>query len=216
MNFKTLSAGIISLSLLSSPVFSVVIYDINDAVFGNNTVLRDVDNNMEFLRLDLTMGYSYNGILGELGTGGDFDGWGVASTMNMLNLGTSAGIQHGFTDPSLMRAEVMRDWFCPEGTCVNFSSTHSYLRGLVSDVRSIEDELFQDAFSIGRRLNVIPQVSDFRISGYGDLDNHAEEVFMVRRYISDSDEMSVPEPATVWLFGMGILGLLGLSQGKKS
>ena len=217
MNFKTLSAGIISLSLLSSPVLSVVIYDLDDAIFGTGSVLRDVDNNMEFLRLDLTMGYSYNGILGELGTGGDFSGWGVASTMNMLNLGSSAGITHGSGNPAILAlAESMRDWFCPEGTCVNYSSTHTYLRGLVSDVRAIEDDLYQDAFSMGRRLNVIPNEADFRISGYGGLDDINEEVFLVRRFFSDSDQMAVPEPATVWLFGMGILSLLGLSQGKKS
>jgi len=31
---------------------------------------------------------------------------------------------------------LLRSWFCPPGTCVQTSSTHKVVRGLISDVRA--------------------------------------------------------------------------------
>lgn len=185
---------------------------VDDAAFGNGTVLRDTDNNLEFLRLDLTMGYGYNGILAESGPGGTFEGWSVASVADMDALGLSVGISHGSIDPTQVAlAESLRDWFCPTGTCVNLSTTHEVARGLVSDAgpdyASGAPSLL--AFSIGRRFNVSPEEVDYRVSGYGGYDHTNEEVWLVRT-------SPVPVPAAVWLFGSGILGLAGIARRKRS
>lgn len=188
---------------------TVVIDDIN---FGVASVLRDIDNNREFLRLDLTMGYGYNGILAESGIGGVFEGWGVASAADMDALGVSAGITHGSTDVAqIALVEDMRDWFCPAGTCVNLSSTHEYARGLVSDAGPdyASGEPSLSAFSMGRRFNVTPEEVDFRLSGYAAYDHTYEEIWMTR-------PSAVPVPAAVWLFGSGLVGLIGIARRKAS
>jgi hypothetical protein len=177
---------------------------IDDPVFGTGTVLQDTGTSLDYLRLDLTMGYGYAGIEAELGPGGDFDGWMIASTNQMMSLGTSLGITNGDTSiQQLSTAAQLRDWFCPLFTCVNTSTTHVYARGLVSDLYT--DGVSQEAFSIGERFNVSPPEVDFRISGFGDVNDTSEEVFLIR-------STAVPLPAAFWLFGSGILGLVIMTR----
>ncbi len=212
---KLFKSFIISLPVLfcliisSNSVAAVIFTD--DANFGLNTVLRDTDNSLEFLRLDLTMGYSYNGILAESGVGQVFDSWSVASEANMDSLGVSLGLTHGSSDlTQIALAESIRDWFCPAITCVNLSSTHEYTRGLVSDAGG-PGGAYLLAFSLGRRFNVTPEEVDYRVSGYGDYNSKNEEVWMVRT------AQAVPEPSTIWLltFALGGLGLVKRKSLKK-
>lgn len=176
----------------------------NDTVFGPGSVLRDSGTNLDYLRLDKTMGYGYAGVEAEFGAGGDFAGWTVASSAQMLSLGGSLGLTQGATGiAQLSMAAQLRDWFCPLFTCVNTSTTHVYARGLVSDLHT--DVSQHLAFSIGGRFNVSPPEVDFRISGFAPVSATGEEVFLVR---------AVPLPAAVWLFGSGLLGLIGVARRK--
>lgn len=174
----------------------------NDTVFGPASVLRDSGTNVDYLRLDKTMGYGYAGIQAELGAGGNFAGWMVASSAQMLSLGGSLGLTNGATSVAqLSMAGQLRDWFCPLFTCVNTSTTHVYARGLVSDLYT--DNIQHLAFSIGERFNISPTEVDFRISGNAPVNATGEEVFLVR---------AVPLPAALWLFGSGLLGLIGIAR----
>jgi hypothetical protein len=191
----------------TTPLSAATIVD-DDAVFGPGAVLRDTTYNTEFLRLDFTIPYSYNSIQSEFGPGGAFEGWLVASLTQMENLGLSVGVTHGSTNPAdVALAEDLRDWFCPPATCVNLSSTHEYVRGLISDpyTGSIPTPA-QQAFSIGRHFNVTPEEVDFRVSGYGYLTDTSEEIFLSR---------PVPLPAAAWLFISGLMGLGVLGKRRK-
>lgn len=162
----------------SQNVLDLVLID--DPVFGTNSVIRDIGNGLDFLRLDFATPYTYEEIESELNQGGDFEGWRIASLVDLELLGESANITHGSTDAEMLeRAEQLRDLLCLD--CVSLSSTHEYVRGLVSDTYIGNDNtVFQQAFSIGRRFNVTPNEVDFRISGYGGQQARNEEVFLVR------------------------------------
>ncbi len=203
----------IATALLSSYAQAATVV-VDDANFGSGTVLRDTTNNLDYLRLDLTMGYGYNGVLAESGAGGVFEGWVVATESNMQSLGVSSGITGGSTDPAQIAiAESLRDWFCPAATCVNLSSSHEYARGLLSDAGPdfSDGEPSLLAFSIGRRFNVQPNEVDFRVSGFGSYRGTNEEIWLVRDSVS-----AVPVPAAAWLFGSGLIGLVGMSRRKKN
>ena len=192
------------LLLFSSTGAQAAVVVVNDLAFGPGSVLRDSATNLDYLRLDKTMGYGYSGIEAELGAGGDFAGWTIASSTQMLSLGGSLGLTQGATDiAQLSLAAQLRDWFCPLFTCVNTSSTHVYARGLVSDLYS--DNIQHLAFSIGERFNVSPPEVDFRISGFAPVNSTGEQIFLVR---------AVPLPAAVWLFGSGLLGVVGIARRK--
>jgi hypothetical protein len=200
--FRLLAALALMLIAVGSQAAVVVV---GDSMFGPGSVLRDSGTSLDYLRLDKTMGYGYAGIAAELGTGGDFAGWTVASSAQMLSLGGSLGLSQGATAlTQLSLAAQVRDWFCPLFTCVNTSTTHVYARGLVSDLYT--DGIQHWAFTIGNRFNVSPPEVDFRLSGFGPVSATGEEVFLVR---------AVPLPPAVWLFGAGLLGLVGVARKKN-
>ncbi|MFO1318722.1 MAG: hypothetical protein U1F52_03825 [Burkholderiales bacterium] len=191
----------------ASPAATANVVLTSDAAFGANAVIRDVSHGRDFLRLDFTTPYTYNQVLAQLG--GLFSGWTVASEVDMQALGTSAGITHGSTDPAqIAAAEQLRDWFCV--SCVETSSTHIYARGLISDaflydddgIAATPDRTVQDAFSIGRRLNVTPNEVDYRVSGFYYQDaklSPNEGIFLTRQ--------AVPEPDIKWL----VVGAAGIA-----
>lgn len=177
----------------------------DDAAFGADAVIRDTSNVRDFLRLDFTTAYSYNQVVSELGGGGLFSGWSIASRAQMEALGVSAGLTHGATDPaSLSLAEQLRDWFC--FTCVETSTTHIYARGLISDQITVDIGAgpvdVQEAFSIGRRLNVTPNEVDFRVSGwyYTDAKSSPNEGIYLTR-------AAVPEPGVIALLLIAALAM---------
>lgn len=195
-------------ALLFPAAASATVIQMDDAVFGTDAIIRDVDNNRDFLRLDFTVPYAgYNDVLSELGAGGDFDGWLVATRTDMDALGLSADIVHGSTDAAMIaRAEQLRDWFC--FTCVNPTSTHIVARGLIADTFDYVPNpgIEQVAFSIGRRLNSTPNEVDFRPSGWAGGDWANENIYLVRNSVSN-----IPEPATLALLALGLI-LIGLRQ----
>lgn len=181
---------------------SVILGD--DAHFGSNSVIRDLDNDLDFLQLVFTMGYSYNGVVAQLGAGGDFHGWSVASIAQLGALTVSASLVAGSTDPAeIAEAEQLRDWFCVRGavSCVNLSTTHEYARGLVADPNP-EPSGTQRAFAFGRRFNVSPEEAFIDDRGWRGPTVVEEEVFLVR------SALAVPEPQTyaLLLAGLGLLG----------
>ncbi len=171
---QTICAVMAMMAIVGAVHANVILVD--DAVFGENSVIRDVSNQMDFLSLEFTTFFTYNEVLSELGTGGAFEGWSVASEADLLLLGNSADIVHGSADPAMLaRAEELRDWF---GN-VRLSSTHEVARGLILDTTEVLGQTWQKAFTIGRQFNVDPWRVDFRISGYGPIYGD-ESTFLVR------------------------------------
>lgn len=176
-------------SVSAVPAFAAVM-QANDAVFGENALIRDLDNKRDWLRLDFTTAFTFNEVSAQLGPGGTFEGWSIAAVADLNLLGVSAGIVHQSENPEVIaRAEQLRDFFCPAETCVETSTTHILVRGLVSDPGAVSGT--QAAFTIGRCLGATGNCQspnddlgkdavDFRVSGFGGRDVAAEEIFLVR------------------------------------
>jgi len=208
---KNSTISLVVYSALVSPYSQGATIVIDDANFGTDSVLRDVTNSRDFLRLDLTMGYGYNGIISQTGVGGLFEGWSVANSSNLLDLGSSSGIIPRSFDPiQLSLAEDIRDWFCPTGTCLRITANGSHARGLITDGRqSANGAPSRGAFQIGLINDIFigETVVEFKINGFAGLTDKTEEVWLTRTSV-------VPLPASVWLFGSGLIGLIGLSRSK--
>lgn len=119
----------------------------DDSVFGPGTIIRDLDNDKDFLQLDFTTTYNYYNIILEFGDEGVFEGWQVASQVDLEALATAAGIVDWSTDPAILSiAEQLMFWFCD--ACIRTSTTHKYARGLLVDTTTAGGWLAQLAFSI--------------------------------------------------------------------
>jgi PEP-CTERM motif len=195
----TVLAGVIGFAGLVSGPAGASISLRDDPVFGADSVIYDDANLTHWLRLDFTTSHTYNEVAAALGT--TFAGWSIASAAQVQAFGTSVGVVHGSTNPAILtNAEQLRDSLC--FGCVSTSSTHVYARGLVSDTEIADAGAgpitVQQAFSVGRRLNVTPNEVDFGISGWYYADGKLspnEGIYLVR---------AVPEPETYALFGIGL------------
>jgi len=163
---------------------------IDDAVFGSQSIILDTDNQREFLRLNFTAPYSYAEVVNEFGEGGMFEGWGVASRLDMEALGRSANVVTGSTDPAMIaRVEELRDWFGE----VKTSTTHIYARGLISDITypsTYNGGLARVAFSIG--ATVSPVRVSYGVSGYAGEDHWGENIFLIRNAVESPPVVEPP------------------------
>ena len=202
-------AGVIALAGLVSAPAGASISLTDDLVFGADSLIYDDVNRTHWLRLDFTTPYTYDEVAASLDS--TFASWSIASAADVQALGASAGVVHGSTNPAVLAgAERLRNSLC--FGCVETSTTHVYARGLVSDTEVVDvgagPIMVQQAFTVGRRLNVTPNEADFRISGWYYPDSKLspnEGIFLTR---------PVPEPETYALFGIG-LALVAFVAGRR-
>ena len=181
-----------------------VVMQTDDSVFGSNTIVQDLDNGLDFLRLDFTDGYSINTISTELGAGGAFSGWRISTLAEMELLGASAGILHSSTDAGVMaNLEQLRGWLC--AVCVKDTGTHIGYSGLLTDLNPFltdhPDKRLR--FNISRRHNVTPNEVSYRGAGFGYVTSTWEYIYMVR---DTGSAIPVTESSSLALLGMGLLG----------
>lgn len=84
------AAALMSATAMASPLGAL---SEASSSFGANTVTRDAALGLEFLDLNLTAGYAYDTLLAQLGAGGAFDGFFLASTSQFNALVADSGIQ---------------------------------------------------------------------------------------------------------------------------
>ncbi len=208
-----------SIALVASTIFLST--SVNAATITHNGYSLNTDTSiitgggLEWLQWDETIGLSANNALAA------YDGWRIAtstetaSLLNSFNLGTtfnpSSFIEFGTPSDStavLNFIELFGDNRLVSGISGGFEKG---LGALFSG--SIQD--FYSVIAIDyNNLNggVVPVGSNFLFASQdflvGDDDGGIRGVALVR-------VSSVPVPAAVWLFGSGLLGLIGIARRKN-
>lgn len=172
-------------------------------------ITRDIDNGLEWFDFSLTLGRSYNDILGDLGSGGLLEGWRFATSAEFLALGNSAGVQSIFIDNANSNTVASVELiFLANSLGLNGRSDQSSfgvflggtrLGGITLD-RS-NGAIFDAPNDPGIWLNQnwSPDRADGTIGGA-----------LVR------DVSTVPIPAAAWLFGSGLMGLVSFGRRKQN
>lgn len=202
-----------------APTAHAALVLVNDSVFGTDAVVQDTASGLEWLRLDFSFGKTYTYVAGQLGVGGEFEGWKIA-TRNFLttSLGAPNGLVNDDADPAAVAAAgVLRDLICfTAGQCKAVSSTHDYARGLVSDIETGSPFAAQEAFTVGIQLADAgrgePAKVDFRYSGFASAEATMESVWLWR---GDLQVAVVPEPTGLALLLAGGLALGATTRRRR-
>jgi len=224
--------------LASAVTILVLSTSVNAAYIKNADVITNQDTGMEWLALSATAGLSYNEALIDANTNHG-SGWVYAQQADV------EALMYDFF-PNYSQTSSSRDGgqeFCPESGCYDSDRRQAaeLFYGLFGTARyqSIQNtgELMQTDYATGLVMSPLgtwTQLSTYGIkhryrttTGY-DTDtlntymdyagttpdtftgSEAYGIWMVQ------DVSAVPVPAAVWLFGSGLIGLVGMARRKKA
>ena len=175
---------------------------------GDNLITHDTVSGLDWLDLTETNDLSYDFVSGQLVTGGQFAGWRYATNTEVITLWNNFGINlsasHPISvigiDPGIAQATTYI------GNIVNeFSSTtfpHGAL-GITSD---------QPESTRHTRMGAYTRID----SSYYNDERHSISDDVVRLHTGSYlvKTSVIPVPPSVWLFGSGLLGLVGVARRK--
>jgi hypothetical protein len=199
--------------LLGAIYACTLAFNANAAIVDNGTYTTDTSTGLDWLDLTATAGMSYNQVSAELGAGGMFEGWTYATRAQVTGLWDSfGGDSNYYSGWSIQNnglfdamAPLVGDLYCIANGC---SAGEGYSEWITGDYRTWEEAY--SLFSSDQAIHGISVTEDYFITTslqrYDEGEVHAGSA-LVR-------VSAVPVPAAVWLFGSGLLGLIGLARRK--
>ncbi len=188
--------GIKSISLAAMAL--VVSSGVNAAIMDLGNITRDTTSGRDWLDLTETTNTSFNQMLLEIGVGGQFAGWTIASYSDVEELFDNAGGDGNYPGTQTVLASNL----LPLWGVTGHTTDKTWFN--VSDIGTQPG-----ASTSGAVLGL-----DGTLSYYGNfagVDSVFPGVGTALYKVS-----SVPVPAAAWLFGSGLIGLVGVARRKKS
>ena len=169
---------------------------------GDKKITRDVTNGLDWLDLDLSINLDVSEVTGMLGSGGAFEGFRYATVDEVANLYTSAGLFEHLSGDVGDRALVvafqdMRGRTPSSATDYGITGTH----GATSNGQRIYSEIHSSVF------NNITTV----LSNAGEIETNQRDDRWGHMLVKTSP---VPIPSAAWLFGSGLIGIIGVARRK--
>jgi hypothetical protein len=206
INLKSLSVAVSALALSTSVNAALVSKDWKDT--GDNLITRDTVSGLEWLDMTETNDMSYNFVSLQLDVGGQFEGWRYASSEEVIilwgnfginlagsGLGSSVGLNTGIITAT--------DFF--GDTSAEYYSLNTGSAGLVSNSPAAGEHIAMGAY-YNQPTNTSYYYQDSII--FGD-DTH---YLYYGSYLVQTSP--VPVPTAAWLFGSGLIGLIGVARRK--
>ena len=187
----------------------------NAAIVDNGTYTTDTVSGLDWLDLTETRGLSYDYISSKSGVGQDFEGWRYATGIEVS----------GFFDA-----------FGGNSAFYNGTSTQNY--GLFEQIGPLWGDLacqdlgctpgkggshfMYDLYQYSDTIWLLSQgvIASDATTGIADLSIGPVHTNFTSSFLAGSalvrTTQPVPVPATVWLFGSGLVGLVGLARRKKA
>jgi hypothetical protein len=187
---------------------SAAIMSADDSEFGVGSITKDTYTGLEWLDVTESTNRSYNYVSGQFGVGGAFEGWRHANStevMNFLNSGGGVGTYNGDLGSHQNWVVNLVDlWGSTAASHLNYQRVLATLSDNFSSTNKVVTNIrYSEDLTGNSRANVFGN----SISP-GDSFPHFGHA-LVRTSV-------VPVPATAWLFGTGILGLIGFSKRKAA
>ena len=251
-----------SILLLSMQVNSAII-SVDDSVFGTDSVTRDSVSGLDWLDITFTVNRSVADVSGQLGVGGEFEGWWYATGIEFEELLFNyTGVDSApvyqteeYTEGSDSIDELIKllgdsveaynefyglppsdELYCgKEPECIGrgYHETHGYLADetppeytqlfYTGIVRDLGEGHQANDYSLSHRIrihqaNQHPAVGSYLVRttcsefpGGGE----TEGCFPGPGPFPGGGVSAVPAPAAIWLFGTGLIGLIGFSKRRN-
>lgn len=212
--------GIKSFSLAATAL--VLSTNVNAAIIstdwltsGDNLITQDTDSGLEWLDLTATLGRSYNDISSKFSTGNEFSGWRYATSNELAGFWDAFGGDSAFYDGwstvnngifSSM-APIWGDLYCNVNTC---NPGDGYSTVILSDV--ITGGIVVTALAYNKLDNSNSAHSDMFDLNFGGINKSTASLLNGSALVRDIS--AVPVPSAVWLFGSGLIGLIGVARRK--
>ena len=200
-------------ALLFSSLIHASIISIDDPVFGIDSVTQDSESGLDWLDVTLSINRSFLDVNSQFGIGGDYEGWRYANTSDFTQLwhnilgNNPTGLTHTIHASSSSDLLPWIQVFGDTSTNENFWLNASYTIGFLDSAPGYTSRPYSAAVYIDDTYS-----QHFTDATYGWYygDNHYSTVgsWLVR------ETSPVPIPAAVWLFGSGLIGLIGMASRK--
>ena len=196
--------------LISATAALVLSTSVYASLIDNGTYTTDTTSGLDWLDLTETTGLSYSYVSSQLGVGGQFEGWSYASYTDvrvLLNNEGGSGTYNGSwsTENNGIVIPILDLW----------GHTQAY-----GDSTAITNDPF---FLVPSRRNLVrlndrPSYSESLTMDNINLGAGGVEDTWVYSTIGSAliRPSVVPVPAAVWLFGSGLIGLVGFARRKKA
>ena len=206
--------GIKTTVLLASAL--VLSTNLNAAIIDNGVYTTDTVSGLDWLDLTEATNRSYNDISSQLGLGGEFEGWRYASGNEVSGfLDAFGGDSDYYSGWSTQNnglfdavASLWGDTYCAFNGC---SFGDGYSLAITSDVAKLDYHYEVRLYDYSTYLFSATN-DDINIGSFWQWDysrHYSYGSALVR------EASVVPVPAAIWLFGSGLLGLIGLAKRKK-
>jgi len=188
---------------------------------GDGMITRDTATSLDWLDLTATNNMSRDYVITQLGSGGQFAGMRYATTGEVLNLWSTLGIDlFGGTyyfgqDPLVAQAtQLLGNVYC-DYDC----SVYPYgVTGLTADLYSGYTDLYQRLGAMVSNQTASEPARTWYENGTVTANYSTTSEVWLSHYLVRASVLlpsSVPVPASVWLFGSGLLGLSGVARRRR-
>ena len=199
---------------IASAATLVLSSSVNAALIDNGSYTTDDVNGIEWLDLDYTASLSYNAAQSAI-TSVEGGGWTYASEAQVRNMfdqifPTWVETTAGYSSNTLYTAETdtFTQLFGNSFPTDYYSSDRTFSRGLYMNEVGELHLLGVENYTTGNDYVYGDHQVDYLNFNYDVNGTLGFSVWMVR-------PSAVPVPAAVWLFGSGLLGLVGIARLKK-
>lgn len=211
MNFKSIALGISTLVLSTNVSAALVTFGfLSTYDDGSSNIITDSLNNVEYLRLDVLADLNYNQTLAVLDSQ-DGGGWSIADSSVAVSftnalLGGASSCSHNGSSVTLRNCGTVAGWY--DGALGdNFTAIEDYTWFLDNNGEADYINVSDSGLNIIKDYSMVNS-ENFAFTGTDP--DRAVSWLLVRA------PSAVPVPAAVWLFGSGLLGLIGVARRKKS
>ena len=199
MAIKSISLAAIALVLSTSA---------KSALIDNGDITTDTITGLEWLDATLSADKSYKYVSSQFGIGGVFEGWRYATSNELSSFFDSAGGGGEYIGTSESHSTFVPELIEMWGVTAVWSANTS-INALLADTPADGQHYYTAVYDMYSYTNRNDYINLFEGSWNDTSTWYGISSALVRT-------SAVPVPAAVWLFGSGLIGLIGLARRKKS